>query len=76
MSPKFHRIFHQIAKASKFYIYLYIYLCLNFKLQYVGKLEAQFNVRLNNHRKNVSMEDSIPAPIYIFIIEGHDFKVM
>ena len=30
-------------------------------IQYVGKSETPFNIRLNNHRKDVKRSDSIPA---------------
>ena len=45
-----------------------------FKLQYFRKSEAQFNVWLKYHRKNVTSEASIPVSVY-FIIEGHYFQV-
>ena len=31
------------------------------KIQYVGKAETEFNIRLNNHRKDVWKPDAIPA---------------
>ena len=35
--------------------------CLKCQLQYVGKSETEFNIRLNNHRKDFTRKDSIPA---------------
>ena len=37
-------------------------------MQYVGKSETEFNIRLNNHRKD------IPA-LNHFDIEGHNFNI-
>ena len=31
-------------------------------MQYFGKSETEFNIRLNNHRKDVTRKDSMPAP--------------
>ena len=47
--------------------------CLKSQIQYAGKSEAKFNIRLNNHRKDVTRKDSIPASSY-FDIEGHNFN--
>ena len=35
--------------------------CRLCSIQYVGKSETPFNIRLNNHRKDVKRSDSIPA---------------
>ena len=37
--------------------------CALWKVQYVGKTETTFNIRLNNHRKNVNNPKSIPADL-------------
>ena len=42
------------------------------KIQYVGKAETAFNVRLNNHRKDAKNAKSIPADSH-FRKPGHDF---
>ena len=35
--------------------------CILCNLQYVRKSETSFNIRLNNHRKDVSNQETIPA---------------
>ena len=44
------------------------------KIQYVGKIETPFNVRLNNHRHDAynPTEDTIPAAKHFFT--NHDFN--
>ena len=34
------------------------------KIQYVGKFEASFNIRLNNHRKDIKKANAIEACKY------------
>ena len=41
-------------------------------MQYVGKSETPFNLRLNNHRKDVYNPRAIPACNH-FKIHGHNF---
>ena len=41
-------------------------------MQYVGKSETPFNLRLNNHRKDVYNPKAIPA-CHHFKIHGHNF---
>ena len=43
-------IFHQVNCKSDFVIYLLE--CKKCHIQYVGKAETDFNLRLNNHRKD------------------------
>ena len=38
--------------------------CVLCKVQYVGKAETAFNIRLNNYRKNVNNPKSIPAYLH------------
>ena len=38
--------------------------CASRKVQYVGKAETDFNIRLNNHRKDVSNPKSIHADFH------------
>ena len=38
--------------------------CALCKIQYVGKAETAFNIRLNNHRKDVNNPKSIPADLH------------
>ena len=35
--------------------------CTKCKIQYVGKAEIEFNIRFNNHQKDVWKPDAIPA---------------
>ena len=35
--------------------------CTKCKIKYVGKAETEFNIRLNNHQKDVWKPDAIPA---------------
>ena len=44
------------------------------KIQYVGKAETAFNIRLNNHRKDVNNPKSIPADFH-FRKPGHSFNL-
>ena len=48
--------------------------CALCKVQYVGKAERAFNVRLNNHRKDVDNPKSIPADLH-FRKPGHSFNL-
>ena len=43
--------FHQVTCHSNYVIYLLE--CIMCKIQYVGKSETSFNIRLNNHRKDI-----------------------
>ena len=42
-------------------------------IQYVGKAETAFNIRLNNHRKDVKDPKAIPADKH-FNQTGHNFN--
>ena len=46
--------------------------CILCKIQYVGKSKTPFNLRLNNHRKDVYNPKVIPACNH-FKIHGHNF---
>ena len=48
--------------------------CALCKIQYVGKAETAFNIRLNSHRKNISNPKSIPADLH-FRKPGHSFNL-
>ena len=50
-SSKSYTIFHEINCSSAYVTYLME--CTLYKKQYVGKSETSFNIRLNNHRKDV-----------------------
>ena len=43
-------------------------------MQYVAKSETKFNIRPNNHIKDVTRRDSIPVSSH-FDIEGHNFNI-
>ena len=47
--------------------------CILCKIQYVGKSETPFNLRLNNHRKDVYNPKAIPVCNH-FKIHGHNAK--
>ena len=53
------QIYHNLNCKSKYVIYLVE--CTKCKIQYVGKTETEFNIRLNNHRKDVWKPDGISA---------------
>ena len=48
--------------------------CALCKVQYVGKAETAFNIRLNNHMKDVSNPKSIPADLH-FRKPGRSFNL-
>ena len=47
--------------------------CALCKIQYVGKAETAFNIKLNNHRKDVNNPNSIPANFHLRK-PGHSFN--
>ena len=47
--------------------------CILCKMEYVGKVETAFNLRLNNHGKNTKKPNSILACKH-FQEEGHNFN--
>ena len=65
------RIFQKTTCKSNFIIYLLE--CELCKIQYVGKAETVFNIRLNNHRKDVKDPKAIPVDKY-FNQTGHKFN--
>ena len=56
-------IFHKLNCKIKFIIYLMN--CVLCKVQYLGKAETAFNIRLNNHRKDVNNPKSIHADLHL-----------
>ena len=64
------KIFHKLTCKSQYVNY--IMECILCKIQYVGKPEPLFNLRLNNCRKDVNNQKSIPACNH-FKIHGHNF---
>ena len=67
------KILHNTTCRSNNVIYLME--CCKCNMQYVGKCETSFNIRLNNHRINAykPTNDSIPACKH-FHGDGHDFN--
>lgn len=63
-------IYHEITCKSQWVIYLLE--CILCNIQYVGKSETPFNIRLNNHRKDVNSPKAIPACLH-FRKERHNF---
>ena len=52
-------IFHQVTCHSNYVIYLLEWILC--KIQHVGKSETSFNIRLNNHRKDIKKPNTIEA---------------
>ena len=71
VTKKEFKIFFNINCKDIFLIYLLE--CTKCKLQYVGKCETTFNLRLNNHRKDVKRKDSIQASQH-FNQHNHEFN--
>ena len=66
------RIFQKTTCKNNFIIYLLeSELC---KIQYLGKTEAAFNIRLNNHGKDVKDHKAIPVDKH-FNQTGHNFNL-
>ena len=59
-----------LNSKSQWIIYLLEYILCN--IQHIGKSETSFNIRLNNHRKDVSNPKAIPVCAQ-FRIEWHNF---
>ena len=53
---------------------IYLKECALCKIQYVEKAETAFNIRLNNHRKDINNPKSIPAAFH-FRKPGHLFNL-
>ena len=65
-------IFHQVNCKGDFVIYLLD--CKKYHIQYVGKGETDFNLRLNKHRKDAWKADVILASHH-FAIKDHIFNI-
>ena len=76
-SLKFFMIFYVKDLRCKWsYMHLiYLLPCRICKFQYVGKSETTFNIRLNNHRKDATSEESILACKH-FNECNHNFHVV
>ena len=64
-------IFFNLNCKSEYVIY--VMECILCKMQYVGKVETVYNLRLNNHRKDTKKPNSILA-CEDFEEQGHDFN--
>ena len=66
------KIYHKVNCKSEYVIYLME--CTLCNKQYVGKAEAAFNIRLNNHRKDAKNPNQILACRH-FQQQGHSFNI-
>ena len=64
------KFYHRVICKSSFVNYLLE--CYIWNIQYVGKSEITFNIKVNNHRKDVKNYNAIPACKY-FNRHYHDF---
>ena len=71
-TQQLYTIFHKLNCKRKFSIY--VMECASCKVQYVGKAETAFNIRLNNHRKDVNNPKSIHADLH-FRKPEHSFNL-
>ena len=62
-------IFHHINCNYRYVIYLHEYDII----QHAGKSETPFNIRLNNHRKDVEDASAIPTDTHFTLLEN-DFS--
>ena len=69
------KIFHSTNCKTEYAIYLME--CIICNLQYDGKSETPFNIRLNNHRKNVKDPKAILADkrVQKMVINGHKREI-
>ena len=68
---KIFHAYHNLNCKSTYVIYLLE--CTKCKIQYVGNAETEFNIRLNNHWKDVWKPDAIPASRH-FSGNNHNFN--
>ena len=67
------KILHKLNCKCSFMIYLME--CTLCKIQYVGKAEKPFNIRLNKHRKDANSNNPKAIPVSIhFKQAGHNFS--
>ena len=66
-------IYHNLNCMSKYVIYLLECTKSKCKIQYVGKVETEFNIRPNHHRKDEWKPDAIPASRH-FSSKNHNFN--
>ena len=66
-------IYHRVNCKSSLVIYLLeCYIC---NIQYVGKSETPFNIRLSNHRKDVKNHPNAIPAFKNFKKHDHDFNI-
>ena len=53
---------------------IYLLECTKCKIQYVGKAETEFNIRLNNHQKDVRKSNAVPTSRH-FSGKNHNFHM-
>ena len=70
-TKKTFNIFHKLNCKSQCVIYLME--CILLKIQYVGISETPFNLRLNNHQKDVNNPKAIPAYHHFKKTQSHNF---
>ena len=63
-------MFHKLTWKNSYVIYLMEWIL--YKIEHVGKFETLFNLKLNNHKKDVSNLKVIPAS-YHFKTHVHNF---
>ena len=61
-SQQIKTIFHNVNWASSYVTYMMEFILCN--KQYVGKAETSFNIRMNNHQKDVKKVNTIMACIH------------
>ena len=66
-------IFFNLNCKSDLSIVIYLIECILCQMQYVGRAETAFNLRLNNHRKDTKKPNSILACEH-FQEQGHNFN--
>ena len=68
---KIFQTYHNLNCNSTYVIYMLE--CTKCKIQCVGKAEIEFNIRFNNHQKDVWKPDAIPASSH-FSGKNHNFN--
>ena len=71
VTQKTYHIFHDLNCKSKLLIYPME--CRICGIQYTGKSETEFNIRLNNHRKDVNRQNA-PQADQRFKLPNHNFN--
>ena len=74
VTQKTYHIFHDLNCKSRLLVYLME--CRICGIQYIGKSETEFNIRLNNHRKDVNRQNAPQADQNFCLIKlpNHNFN--